>query len=230
MAQITLKGIVSLLVAFMCGSAQGTAAGVELVEVPAGTLLSVELVDRVDTGANKSGDVFRARLQEGVWVKNREVLNPGVTVRGVLKEVESSGRVKKRAKLELTLQSLQVDASTVPVQTDTLTYLGDKHAGKNAGSLLGGALQGAIMGLLFGGKVGAGVGAAAGGGLGAVTGVIKGKQDVVFEQGARLLFETLEPVKVPVYPAPKTPKALEEPKAPPVQAPVKETEGTRPTS
>ncbi len=48
----------------------------------------------------------------------------------------------------------------------------------------------------------------AGAAAGAAAGIIKGKQDLEFKQGARLLFETLAPVRVPAPPQPerKTPK------------------------
>ncbi|MFH2204423.1 MAG: hypothetical protein ABIJ96_15000 [Elusimicrobiota bacterium] len=197
----------ALFVVVACGVASArppAGNGVELLDISAGTLLSVELVDPIHTGKNAVGDVFRCRILEGVWSKNRVVIAPGTTVRGELTEVERSGRISKRAKLALTLNSVQVDGSTIPLHTDTLSYVGDKHAGKNTGSLLSGALQGVFFGLLFGGKTGAGVGAAAGAGAGAVSGLIKGKQDIEFVQGANLLFETTQKITVPVYPeAPK---------------------------
>ncbi|MBI2363190.1 MAG: hypothetical protein HYV15_07400 [Elusimicrobia bacterium] len=58
------------------------------------------------------------------------------------------------------------------------------------------------MGVLFGGGDGAMIGAGAGAGAGALGNIMKGKQDVSFDQGARLLFETKEPFAVPVFQAP----------------------------
>ncbi len=224
MAHTYLKSFVSIILALACTAAyaEGKKTSAELLEVPAGTLISIELVDPIHTGKNKAGDVFRGRVLEGVWSKNRIVVPPGTTVRGIVKEAERSGRIKKRAKLVLTLSSLQIDGSTIPLHTDTLSYLGDKHAGKNVGSFLGGAMQGAIMGFLFGGKKGAGVGAAAGAGVGAASGLIKGKQDIEFLQGARLLFETTEAVTVPVYP--ERPKPEKKPAEEKTKEPEKKTD------
>ena len=181
------------------------AGAAEYLEVPSGSLLSIELVDPVHTGKNKTGETFRGRLLEGVFVRNRLAVAPGTTVRGELLEVRRSGRVKGRSKLSLTLRSLQIEGSTYALKTDALSYRGDKHTGKNIGSWLGGALQGALYGMIFGGGEGAGIGAGAGAAVGAAQGLIKGKQDLEFKQGARLLFELLEPVVVPVFPEPPAP-------------------------
>ena len=133
---------------------------------------------------------------------------PGTAARVELTLVKPSGRLSGRARLEMTLRSLSVDGSTLPVQTDSLSYMGDKRSGKNFGSWLGGALQGALYGVLFGGKGGAVIGAGAGAGAGAASGLFKGKQDLDFPQGAKLMFESTAPVSVPAGLAP--PK--EEPK------------------
>lgn len=197
----------------------------EFYDVPPGTLLSVELVDPVTSAKSKVGDTFRGRLLEGVYSKGRVALPPGSTVRGVLTEAVPSGRIKGQSRLAMTLAYFEVEGATYAVATDTLSYLGDPHAGKNIGSLVAGALQGAVMGVLFGGSEGAVLGAGAGAGAGAIGTILKGKQDISFDQGARLLFETKRAVTVPVYPAPPQsapapPPAPEKPAEKPAEKPV----------
>ncbi|TPW20534.1 MAG: hypothetical protein FD126_1586 [Elusimicrobia bacterium] len=170
----------------------------ELYDVPTGTLLSVELVDPVTSAKSKVGDAFRGRLLEGVYSKGRVAVPPGATVRGVVAEAVPSGRVRGQSRLALTLASFEVEGSTYAVASDTLSYLGDPHAGKNIGSLIGGALQGAVMGVLFGGAEGAVLGAGAGG--------------------------PKAPVTVPVYPAPPPPLAAPAPAPVPAPAPEKPAE------
>lgn len=206
----------------------------EIHAVPAGTLLSVELIDPVTSAKAKAGDSFRARVLDGVTVKGRVALPAGTTVRGVVAEAVRSGRVKGQARLALTLASFDLDGSTYAVASDTLSYLGDPHAGKNIGSLLGGALQGAVMGVLFGGGEGAMIGAGAGAGASAIGTILKGKQDVSFEQGARLLFETKAPVSVPTYPAPPAAAPAPAPAAPapapPAEKPADKPADGKPTT
>ncbi|HVE13078.1 MAG TPA: hypothetical protein VNI01_06765 [Elusimicrobiota bacterium] len=172
------------------------------VEIPSGTLLSVELVDPVSTGKNKAGEAFRARVLDGVWVRGAVAVPPGATVRGELTKVTPSGRVKGRSELGLSLKSLELDGRSFELKTDDLSYVGEPHAGKNIGGWLSGALQGAVLGVLFGGKTGAIIGAGAGAGAGGVSSIIKGKEEVDFAQGARLLFETRAPLKVPAHAGP----------------------------
>ncbi|PCI40487.1 MAG: hypothetical protein COB53_01095 [Elusimicrobia bacterium] len=149
------------------------------------------------TSKNKQGDVFRGRILEGVWIDGAVAVPPGTTVRGTVVLSEGSGRIKKRAKMNVTLHELQLGATRYAVHTDTLSYVGEKHAGKGIGSMIGGALQGALYGILFGGGKGAVLGAGAGAGAGAVGKIFKGKEEIKFEQGARLLFEVMDSFIVP---------------------------------
>jgi len=182
------------------------------VEVPSGTFLSIELVDELTTAKNKVGDKFRGRVLEGVWIDGAVAIPPGSTVRGTVVVSEGSGRIKKRAKMDVSLRELQLGATRYAIHTDTLSYTGEKHAGKSIGALLGGALQGALYGMLFGGGEGAIIGAGAGAGAGAAGKILKGKEEIKFEQGARLLFEAMETFKVPagfVAPKPKEPEEVD---------------------
>lgn len=221
------------LLAAPCGAAGPDKP--ELYAVPPGTLLSVELIDPVTSAKAKAGDSFRGRLLEGVYTKGRLALPPGATVRGQVAEAVPSGRVKGQARLALTLAAFDIEGSTYAVATDTLSYLGDPHAGKNFGALLGGALQGAVMGVLFGGSEGAVLGAGAGAGASALGTILKGKQDVTFDQGARLLFETKASVTVPVYPAAPAPppvpeKPADKPAEKPVEKPAEKPADGKPTT
>ncbi len=203
------------------------AAREETLELPSGTLLSVELVDPVASGKSKSGDLFRARVNEGVYVRGALALPPGSTVRGTVVEAVPSGRLRGRSKLELTLSTLDLDGSSYSLRTDTLSYAGEGHAGSNFGSLFGGALQGALYGVLFGGEKGAVIGAGAGAAAGGASKVLSGKQDVEFPQGAKLMFETTAPTRLPAPPPqPAAGPAVEgKPSpAPPQEKPVEKPE------
>ena len=171
------------------------------VEVSSGTLVSIELVDPVHSGKNKDGDAFRARLLDGVWVRGAVAVAPGSTVRGRVLKAVPSGRIRGQARLELSLDCVEMDGRSYPLRSDTLSYAGDPHAGRHIGSWIAGALQGALYGVLFGGEKGAIIGAGAGAGTGAAAAVIKGKQDVEFQPGAKLTFELTAPVTVPAFPA-----------------------------
>ncbi|MEK7742816.1 MAG: hypothetical protein AAB578_00370, partial [Elusimicrobiota bacterium] len=202
------------------------AAREETLELPSGTLLSVELVDPLSSGKSKSGSAFRARVTEGVYVRGALALPPGSTVRGTVVEARPSDRLGGRSKLELTLSTLDLDGSSYSLRTDTLSYAGEGHAGSNFGSLFGGALQGALYGVLFGGEKGAVIGAGAGAAAGGASKVLSGKQDVEFPQGAKLMFEVTAPARLPAPPPQPAAKETGEgkPPSPPAEKPVEKPE------
>lgn len=209
------------------GAKAPTPAQGSTIEVPSGTLLSVELVDPVSSGKSKQGDAFRARINEGVYLRGALAFPPGSTVRGTVVQAVPSGRLVGQSKLELTLSSLDLDGSTYSLRTDTLSYAGEGHAGSNVGSLFGGALQGALYGVLFGGGKGAVIGAGAGAAAGGASKVLSGKQDVEFPQGAKLMFEMTGPSSIPSPPAQPAAKESADGKpspAPPAEKPVEKPE------
>ncbi|MBI4422423.1 MAG: hypothetical protein HY554_01775 [Elusimicrobia bacterium] len=213
------------------GAASSAKTASPSLEVPRGTVLTVELVDALSSGKDKAGESFRAKLQDGVWLRGRVAVPPGATVRGAVTEAIPSGRVKGKAKLSVRLAALELEGRSYELSTDTLTYSGSGHGGKHFGSGFMGALQGALYGVLFGGKDGAIIGAGAGAAAGAAGSLIGGKEDIAFLQGAKLMFELLEPLQVPEPPpaAAKAPEAApppkpEEPPAPPASPPAKPDE------
>lgn len=190
------------------------------VEVPGGIVLTVELVDALTSAKNKEGETFRTKLQEGVWLKGRVMVPPGATIKGVVTEAAPSGRLKRNARLSLTLTSLELEGKSYELKTDSLTYTAQGKKSAHVGSGLMGALQGALYGMIFGGKDGAVIGSAAGAAAGAAGSIIGGKDDINFAQGAKLMFELKSPVKVPEPPAaPPAPAARVEEKAAPTPAP-----------
>src|SRR5262245_40104545 len=54
----------------------------EIVEIPAGTTLTVAMIDAVGTDTSKAGDTFMASVAESVVVNGKTVLPKGMKVRG----------------------------------------------------------------------------------------------------------------------------------------------------
>ncbi len=183
------------------------------VEVPSGTVLTVELVDALTSATNKAGETFRTKLQDGIWLKGRIMVPPGATVKGTITEAVASGRIKGIAKLSLTLTALELEGQSYELKSDSLTYTGQGHKAAHLGSGIMGALQGALYGMIFGGKDGAVIGSAAGAAAGAAGSIIGGKDDVNFAQGAKLMFELKSAVRIPEPPpAPSAPALKQEEK------------------
>src|SRR5262245_53581272 len=71
--------------------------------IPAGTSLSVRMVDELDTAKAQPGDSFRASLDKPVVVDGRTVASKNAPVHGKVIDVVSSGRLKRPASLTLKL-------------------------------------------------------------------------------------------------------------------------------
>jgi type IV secretion system protein VirB10 len=143
--------------------------------VPAGTVIPVELVNRLSTKNIKEGDNVYARTIFPVAVNNQIAIPVGTNVLGKIIQVDRPGRVKGKASLALSFQSLIFpNGNTVPIYgslggSDTgnrrgeSTIEGDSSKGRDIGKVAQAGAPGAIVG----GIVNGGKGAAIGGGVGA---------------------------------------------------------------
>src|SRR4026208_1341974 len=72
--------------------------------VPKGTVIPVELLNRLSTKNIKEGDNVYARTVFPITVDNKIVIPVGTHVQGKIKEVARPGRVKGKASLTLAFQ------------------------------------------------------------------------------------------------------------------------------
>ena len=135
----------------------------------AGTVIPVRLQDSLDTAVNKTGDTFRAVVDEDLLSGNRVVVPRGSVVEGKLTYVERSGRVKGRAAMSLQLVSMQVDGRTYPLQTEILSFEAEATKSEDATKVGVASGIGAAIGAIAGGGKGAAIGAAVGAGAGGAT-------------------------------------------------------------
>jgi hypothetical protein len=144
------------------------------VTIPAGTTLSVTLLDTLASNASKPEDPVRGTLAKPVIVSGETAVPAGTEIRGSVIETHESGRVKGRASVVFQFERLVLAGETYRIQTAPVK----REAGKDTASDVKkggvGAGAGAIVGGLVGGGKGAAVGAVAGG-AGSVL-VTKGKE------------------------------------------------------
>ncbi len=147
------------------------------VTVPYGTVLSVRLVDPIDSEKNQLGDVFHATLNAPITQDGAVVIPSGSDVNGHLVDVKSAGRFAGKSIVVLQLDSISAGGQTYNIQTDQYSRDGSSRGKNTAEKVGGGAAIGAIIGALAGGGKGAAIGAAAGGGVGGgVQAATKGQQ------------------------------------------------------
>ena len=147
------------------------------VTVPAGTRLSVRMIDGVDSTTNHPGDRFQASLQEPLTVEGNVVVPKGSDVYGRLAESKESGKFGGKSQLQLELTGIVVNGQTVPLVTGQYELTGKSRGASTAKRTVGGAAVGSIIGAIAGGGKGAAIGAGVGGAAGAGSEIItKGDQ------------------------------------------------------
>jgi hypothetical protein len=181
----------------------------EPVVVPAGTVIPISLTNRITTRHAKDGDGVYGRTVFPITINNKIVIPEGSHVRGKVTQIQKPGRVKGKASLTLTFQTLVLpNGTTLPIytslggvggageRTGETTVEGDSSKGQDAKTVGTTATQGALIGVIAdhgrGAALGGGIGAAAGGAAILLT---RGK-DLVLDPGTTIeivLDRPLEP-------------------------------------
>jgi len=159
--------------------------------VPAGTRISVRMIDGVDSTKNHPGDRFQASLQEPLTADGNIVVPKGTDVYGRLAESKESGKFAGRSQLQLELTGIVVNGQTVPVVTGEYELTGKSRGASTAKRTVGGAAVGSLIGAIAGGGKGAAIGAGVGGAAGAGSEIIT-KGDQVKVPSETLLDFTLQ--------------------------------------
>lgn len=145
----------------------------ERITIPAGTVVSIRMIDAIDSSRNRPGEEFAASLAAPVVVDDRVVIRQGSDARVRLVQAKSAGHMTGRSELEIELVQLTVNGTPYSVQSGAYQQVGASRGKRTAETVGGGAALGALIGAIAGkGKgaaIGAGVGAAAGTGVQAAT-------------------------------------------------------------
>ena len=170
----------------------------EPVSVPEGTELDVVLNQSISTAANRSGDSFQATLASPLVVDDKTVIPKDALVTGHIVDARPSGHLKGVARLELTLDSVEVNGATYGIATGDFGRTGKNHDKRNGILIGGGAGLGAIIGGVAGGGVGALIGSSVGAGAGTAGAAFTGKKDIRVPAETTLSFRHARPVTIPV--------------------------------
>jgi hypothetical protein len=169
--------------------------GPQQIQVPAGTVLLVRMVDGLDTSSAYTGQLFTATLATDLAANGSVVAYTGTTVYGQVVESNSAGRATGKSELKLQLTQIIIRGNAIPIMTDVFDSEGKSSGKRSARRLFGGAGLGAAIGAIAGN---AGMGAAIGAVSGAVaSGVQKGDQ-VQVPSETQLQFRLTQPVMLPV--------------------------------
>ena len=162
--------------------------------IPAGTPIRVRLAQAIDTSRNRAGDRFTATLDEPIEVDGRKVVPKGASFTGHVTTSAPSGRLKGRAVLGLTLDSMEWNGKSYRVESTSASRVSASHKKRNLVMIGGGSGLGAALGAIAGGGKGALIGAGAGAAAGTAGATITGKRNVSLPAETQLHFTLRAPV------------------------------------
>jgi len=171
------------------------------VTIPAGTQISVRIIDAIDSTKNHVGDRFQASLDEALWVDGNLVIPKGADVYGRLEESKETGTFTGRSELRLTLTGIVVHGRPVPLVTGDYELTGKSKGESTAKRTIGGGAIGSIIGAIAGGGKGAAIGAGTGAGVGAGSEIITKGDQVKIPSETLLQFTLRQSVTLPKQPA-----------------------------
>jgi hypothetical protein len=171
------------------------------VTVPAGTRISVRMIDSIDSTKNQVGYRFQASLEEPLWVDGNKVVPKGADVYGRLDESKETGTFVGRSQLKLQLTGIVVNGQTLPLVTGEYEVSGKSKTESTAKRAVGGAVIGTIIGALAGGGKGAAIGAGTGAGVGAGSEIITKGDQVKIPSETLLDFTLQQSVTIPKHAA-----------------------------
>jgi len=159
-----------------------------VVDLPAGTHLSVRLDQDIGSRISQAGDSFTATVADSVTVNGQTVIPKGAQAEGTVMDAKPLGHFKGGALLELRLERVHTRWGIYPVATSSIERA-EKGKGKRTAVLAGGgAGLGALIGGLAGGGKGALIGGLAGGGAGTAGSAFTGNHEILLPAETVLSF------------------------------------------
>lgn len=166
------------------------------IELPAGTNLTIRMIEAVDSEVARPGQTFQASLDQPVVIDDNVAIPRGADVVVKLVDAKESGTFTGRAELALNLQSVRVNGKMVEVNTQSVSRESDSQGQQTAKRAGVGAIVGAGLGAVLGGGKGAATGAAVGGAAGAGTQAVTKGRTVRIPSETRLTFVLDTPVRI----------------------------------
>lgn len=191
-------GGVLLLLAGIIAATAAISSRPDPVTVPEETALHVTLDQRLASDQNHAGDHFEATVSEPVVINEHTVIPQGARAEGLVVDARPSGRLMGRARLQLALESIEVDGKSYQLRTATSQRIGGNHKKRNWAWIAGGGGGGALIGALAAGGKGALIGGPVGAGAGTAVAFMTGKKDIHLGAETPLTFRLVQPVTIAV--------------------------------
>jgi hypothetical protein len=168
----------------------------ESIVVPEGTAVTMTLETTASSATSHEGDTVVAKLTESIRIGDRVVVPSGSEVRGRVTAAIPSGRVKGRARLALSFDSIVIRGREVPIEAEPIDITAKSAKKRDAAIVGGGAGAGAIIGGIINGGKGAAVGALIGAGAGGGAVLATKGYEVQLPSGTALTVHLTQPARV----------------------------------
>jgi len=157
-------------------------------EIPAGTPITVRLIDYIDSSQHHAGEMFRASVDEPVMVDGKTIVPQGADALLKLTAVSSAGRFHGRSEVQLELMRINLEGQMADVASDHPASVGASSTRRTELITGGAAAAGAVVGGLVAGPAGIWIGGLTGGGSGAVWQVFHKGKKIRLARETRLRF------------------------------------------
>jgi len=191
----------------------GPAPPADVLAVPAGQRLVLELDRSLHTRHNQKGDPAFFTTNDEILVGYQVVVPRGSTVRATLTEVKRPGRLAGRAEIRLRFDEIEFpDGTALPFSANILragfsqigkdkqrlSVKGEGNKGRDLTIVGMGGAQGALLGAAIGGKKGAAYGGAVGAGIGLLGVLLERGPELDLPHGMLFEVELAQPLGVPL--------------------------------
>lgn len=173
----------------------------EQITIPSGTILSVRMIDSIDSTQNHAGDEFAATIVAPVVIGDRAIIPRNSDARVRLVQATSAGHMTGRSELKVELVSVAAGGQTYQLQTSYFDRAGASRTTRTAETVGGGAVLGGLIGAIAGRGRGAGIGSVIGAGTGTAVEAGSHGQQVKIPSETKLDFTLKSPVTITVNPA-----------------------------
>jgi hypothetical protein len=163
-------------------------------QISVGTVLTVRMIDAVDSDQSRLGQTFRASVDEPILIDGQTVIPRGADATGKLVEDKEAGKFTGRTVLTLELIEVTANGHLIDVTTGDVSQASGSRGAKTAKVVGGTTALGAIVGALAGGGKGAAIGAASGAAVGGGVQLVTHGERVRIPSETRLNFTLHQPV------------------------------------
>jgi hypothetical protein len=165
------------------------------IQIPAGTPITVRMIDAVDSNVAHLGQTFRASVDEAVLINGQTVIPRGADALAKLVEDKQSGKFEGKTILTLALTDITINGQMIDTTTADVSRASSSRGARTAKVVGGATALGAIIGALAGGGRGAAIGAASGAAVGGTAEVLTKGQQVKIPSETRLTFTLQQPIQ-----------------------------------